>query len=97
LKKENRMKIVKPLKRTSLKSMLPYGVIITGMTIELSQKADCCDGRNDPVQDLTIEITCGGRGYYPVFKTERWATDADELDKLVAFVKRLTMEPTEIV
>lgn len=84
---------------------LPKGINVSELKMTLTQEEDSC-GRNDiRFQDLDVEFTNAGGGFYYILKTERWAMDSSdrslfifldefckELDKKSIFKKDNTEE-----
>jgi hypothetical protein len=58
-----------------------------GMTVQLEQDGDCVGGED--YQYLDIQITDGGGGPFFVLKTERWAFDYEDLDRLSSKLNEL--------
>jgi len=55
--------------------------------VSISQEGDCFDTSCSD-QELTVSIEDGGGGAYPVISTARWATEGDELQRLLELVMR---------
>jgi len=55
------------------------------------QLKDSCDGGDD-IQFLSVETADAGGGPYIVISTERWAIDADDIDKFSSMLKEIVSE-----
>lgn len=58
-----------------------------------TQDNDCCDDQSCG-QQLIVQTQDGGGGSFIVLETQRWAIDADDIDKFCAMLKS-TIERVE--
>lgn len=60
-------------------------VFVNYLKVDLSQEADSCDVNKDD-QKLLIQFENGGGGFFPYLKSDRWAWDEGEFEKITNFV-----------
>lgn len=61
----------------------------THATFDFTQEDDSNTSSADGFQSLKVTVEDAGGGRYVTFSTERWALDADEIDKFAAKLKEL--------
>ena len=57
---------------------LPKGINIGSLNMSLSQEEDSCGRTEESYQELEVEFSDAGGGFYYILKTDRWAIDRDE-------------------
>jgi hypothetical protein len=68
------------------------GVELFGVVYEFSQDSDSCQA-GDAGQSIKVFTEDAGGGSYIIFSTERWAIDADDIDKFADTLKRIVAIP----
>jgi hypothetical protein len=85
---------MKKLAKKAANFMGIKGVELYGVVYEFSQNSDSCQSPDDG-QSIKVFTEDAGGGSYIVFSTERWAIDAEDIDKFAETLKRIVNMPEE--